>query len=83
MPIESLEFTTSGFIEVFAPDGTYISRHRLVDEARESAIRYVLANGVGGTYRFVSPETTMTVQVSDAPTTQVEVFDVTVRQSVL
>ena len=44
--IEDYKATTPEYTELYAPDGSYISRHRLADEAKESAIKHAIQNAI-------------------------------------
>lgn len=65
MPIEDISYTTQPsaesngrYITVYAPDGSYVSRHNNMEECTESAINYAESNGLEGDliFRFVPPE---------------------------
>lgn len=83
MPIEDISYTTQSsaesngrYITVYAPDGSYVSRHNNMEECTESAINYAEANGLEGdlVFRFVPPEKHMRLVkkaiVLPAPITQ-------------
>lgn len=71
MPIDRITYTTraskesdGGYITVYAPDGSYVSRHRDMEECSESAISHAEAGEAEGdlVYRFVPPEKHMTIR---------------------
>lgn len=73
--------STKGYIQLYAPDGTFISQHRLLKECTQSAFKYAVENGVEGDYRCVFPEEVITIDLAEAEEpgpTQLELFDVDV-----
>lgn len=78
--IQDLEFTTSGYITVHAPDGTYVSRHVRDDEAKESALKHAIRTELPeGTHQYVfknQPETRMTVIIAARAGGNTQVGDV-------
>lgn len=62
-PADRVTFTTPGYIEVYAPDGSFISRHRLGDEAKESAFNFATSTGQGGDYILRPPDTRMNIRL--------------------
>lgn len=68
--IERVTYTTQPsaqsmgrYITVYAPDGSYVSRHINMEECTESALSHAQSHQQGGTYRFVPPEKHMSVQI--------------------
>ena len=64
--VKDVTFTTSGYIEVYDPDGNYVSRHRSLDEARESALTHAIDANIEGSheYNFQQPTTRMSITIA-------------------
>ena len=78
--IDDIEFTTrtgpassSRYIEVYDPDGLFVSRHTNFEECTESAFQYAKARDLGGEYEFRTPNKIMAVEIVQyIPGTQID-----------
>lgn len=72
--IETLAYTTrpgpsssSRYIEVYDPDGNFVSRHTTSEECTESIVQYVQSRNVGGRFELRYPNKTVDVGLATIP----------------
>lgn len=65
MPIDDVDYTATGYYRALAPDGTFISRHRLENEAEEACFNHAKNNGFEGVNDYIiePPSTRMSIRI--------------------